>query len=231
MTAAGKTGPSASNLIWGKLFAAPGHQPGLETAKWLALVLMLLDHANLLLLNSSQPWMHSLGRMALPLFCFCFGAGLARGFHPQKTVFKLIAFGAAAQIAWIVCGQGNAPPLNIMLLMGATAWLISRPRSLVAWCLAAGIGFFAEGTYIAMGLIAASFHIEKSASKWAAGAMFLSAALIAGLNGQAIAAAVLPIYLAARYANLGPAWRSPKFFYYFYPSHIAFLGFAGSFIR
>ena len=39
-----------------------------ETLKWLALVLMVLDHVNTYLLGGSVPWMFAAGRTVMPIF-------------------------------------------------------------------------------------------------------------------------------------------------------------------
>ena len=50
----------------------------LEALKWLALLLMTLDHVNKHLLHASVPELFAAGRLALPLFGFVLGYNLAR---------------------------------------------------------------------------------------------------------------------------------------------------------
>ena len=50
----------------------------LEALKWLALLLMTLDHVNKHLLHASVPELFAAGRLTLPLFGFVLGYNLAR---------------------------------------------------------------------------------------------------------------------------------------------------------
>ena len=70
----------------------------LEALKWLALLLMTLDHVNKHLLHASVPELFAAGRLALPLFGFVLGYNLARpgalasgGY--SRTARRLAVFG------------------------------------------------------------------------------------------------------------------------------------------
>ena len=81
----------------------------LETLKWLALLLMTLDHVNKHLLHASVPELFAAGRLALPLFGFVLGYNLARpgalvngGY--SRTARRLAIFGTIATIPFIALG-------------------------------------------------------------------------------------------------------------------------------
>jgi len=50
----------------------------LEALKWLALVLMVLDHTNKVLFEGKIPFVFEAARIAMPLFGFVLGYNLAR---------------------------------------------------------------------------------------------------------------------------------------------------------
>ena len=106
----------------------------LEALKWLALLLMTLDHVNKHLLHASVPELFAVGRLALPLFGFVLGYNLARpgalasGSY-SRTARRLAIFGTIATIPFIALGGLGWGwwPFNIMAtLLVATlcAWLI-----------------------------------------------------------------------------------------------------------
>ena len=116
----------------------------LEALKWLALLLMTLDHVNKHLLHASVPELFAAGRLALPLFGFVLGYNLARpgalasGSY-SRTARRLAIFGTIATMPFIALGGLGWGwwPFNIMAtLLVATlcAWLIEvgGPARLVA---------------------------------------------------------------------------------------------------
>ena len=82
----------------------------LEALKWLAMLLMTLDHVNKHLLHASVPELFAAGRLALPLFGFVLGYNLARpgaltsgGY--SRTARRLAVFGSIATIPFIALGE------------------------------------------------------------------------------------------------------------------------------
>ena len=49
----------------------------ISAIKWLALLLMLVDHTNKYVLAESHPWMYAMGRSCAPLFAVVLGYNLA----------------------------------------------------------------------------------------------------------------------------------------------------------
>ncbi|HHW1525763.1 TPA: conjugal transfer pilus acetylase TraX [Escherichia coli] len=92
-----------SLLVW-----SPGQR---DIIKTVALVLMVLDHANRIL-HLDQTWMFLAGRGAFPLFALVWGINLSRHAHiRQSAVNRLWGWAVIAQFAYYVAGlpwyQGN----------------------------------------------------------------------------------------------------------------------------
>lgn len=92
-----------SLLVW-----SPGQR---DIIKTVALVLMVLDHANRIL-HLDQTWMFLAGRGAFPLFALVWGLNLSRHAHiRQSAVNRLWGWAVIAQFAYYVAGlpwyQGN----------------------------------------------------------------------------------------------------------------------------
>ena len=101
----------------------------LEALKWLALLLMVVDHANKYLLLDASPTLFNGGRIAMPLFVFVLAYNLARpdaykrGAH-KRTMKRLALFGLLATPPFIALGGLLAGwwPLNILFaLLSMTA--------------------------------------------------------------------------------------------------------------
>ena len=83
--------------------AFPAHfsAASLDALKWLAVLLMVIDHINKFVLVDAVPIMFALGRVAMPLFAFVLGYRLAQSESLQNGVYqrvfvRLIAFGVLA---------------------------------------------------------------------------------------------------------------------------------------
>ncbi|EGM1627499.1 type-F conjugative transfer system pilin acetylase TraX [Salmonella enterica] len=92
-----------SLLVW-----SPGQR---DIIKTVALVLMVLDHANRIL-HLDQTWMFLAGRGAFPLFALVWGLNLSRHAHiRQPAINRLWGWGVIAQFAYYLAGfpwyEGN----------------------------------------------------------------------------------------------------------------------------
>lgn len=88
--------------------AAPGQR---DIIKTVALVLMVLDHANRIL-HLDQSWMFLVGRGAFPLFALVWGLNLSRHTHiRQEAINRLWGWAVIAQFAYYLAGfpwyEGN----------------------------------------------------------------------------------------------------------------------------
>lgn len=78
----------------------------LEALKWLAMVLMVIDHANKWVFDASFHWMYAAGRLSAPIFVFVLAYNLARPHAlPSgaclRTAKRLALFGALATPAFM----------------------------------------------------------------------------------------------------------------------------------
>ena len=132
----------------------------LEALKWLALLLMTLDHVNKHLLHASVPELFAAGRLALPLFGFVLGYNLARpgalasGAY-LRTARRLALFGSIATVPFIALGGLGWGwwSFNIMAtLLVATlcAWLIDvgGPARLALACVVLIVGGAITALYV-----------------------------------------------------------------------------------
>ena len=207
----------------------------LEALKWLALLLMTLDHVNKHLLHASVPELFAAGRLALPLFGFVLGYNLARpgalasgGY--SRTARRLAIFGSIATIPFIALGGLGWGwwPFNIMAtLLVATlcAWLIEvgGPARLVA----AAAVFIVGGALVefwwpglAVCLLAWAYCRRPS---WFTLALWIGAlASLYVINRNLWALAALPLIFAAGRVNVNVP-RGRLGFYVYYPAHLAVL--------
>ena len=211
----------------------------LEALKWLALLLMTLDHVNKHLLHASVPELFAAGRLALPLFGFVLGYNLARpgalasGAY-SRTARRLALFGSIATVPFIALGGLGWGwwPFNIMAtLLVATlcAWLIEvgGPARLAL----AGVVFIVGGALVefwwpglAACLLAWAYSRRPS---WMTLALWVGAlASLYVINRNLWALAALPLIFAAGQVKLNVP-RGRLGFYVYYPAHLAALwGFA-----
>ncbi|HHU9908607.1 TPA: type-F conjugative transfer system pilin acetylase TraX, partial [Escherichia coli] len=92
-----------SLLVW-----SPGQR---DIIKTVALVLMVLDHANRIL-HLDQTWMFLAGRGAFPLFALVWGRNLSRHAHiRQVAINRLWGWAVIAQFSYYLAGfpwyEGN----------------------------------------------------------------------------------------------------------------------------
>ncbi|HCB7277647.1 TPA: type-F conjugative transfer system pilin acetylase TraX, partial [Escherichia coli] len=85
-----------SLLVW-----SPGQR---DIIKTVALVLMVLDHANRIL-HLDQTWMFLAGRGAFPLFALVWGRNLSRHAHiRQVAINRLWGWAVIAQFSYYLAG-------------------------------------------------------------------------------------------------------------------------------
>jgi hypothetical protein len=210
----------------------------LVALKWLAVALMVVDHANKYLFDSSQAWMYALGRVCMPLFVFVLGYNLARpgalaaGAY-GRVAARLLIFGVAATPAFCAINQlpGGWYPLNIfftLLVAVLGAWMLDRggrwPTIGACLVLAWG-GALVEFWWPAVGACLAVWAYRRKPSMGALVSFVLCLALLWFINGNFWALAALPVIFASQWWS----WRLPRarrFFYWFYPLHLwAFWGY------
>ena len=204
----------------------------LEALKWLALLLMTVDHINKFLFNGTNDAAFGAGRVAMPLFVFVLAYNLARpgvlehgGY--SRTMQRLAACGVLALPAFLLLGGVNAAlrPLNIMftlLILTATLNLVECGTA-SNWSAAVFV-FLAGGANVEFWWPALVFGLAVWRYGKHPGMMPLALALTALLalwvvNDNLWALAVVPVVLLSSLVDL----RVPRVwwvFYAYYPLHL-----------
>ena len=207
----------------------------LEGLKWLALILMVLDHVNKYLYAERLPVIFAFGRIVLPMFGFVLGYNLARpdalsrGVH-RRMMYRLTLAGVAAAPGFLILNSFFVPanawwPLNVLfmlLLVVVLTYLVDRGgavRYVSAAALFVIAGAFVE--YLWMGVLcclgAWLFCREASPQRFLL--WFLGTLSLTAVNGNAWALVAIPVVLAASCVELRVS-RHRLAFYLFYPAHL-----------
>jgi hypothetical protein len=207
----------------------------LEALKWLAVVLMVLDHVNKYLLDGKVGWMFALGRIVMPVFAFVLAYNLARPNalsedRFRRTSKRLLIYGAIATIPYMALKGSNIYgwPLNIMFtLLVATLviWLYENANPKHGMWLLPLFSFgslLPEYWLLGTGTTIAAYFYCKSPRPLYLLLWLLSVLLLAIINMNFYAMLAAPLLLLAPKVHLKVP-RLKYFFYAFYPAHFATL--------
>jgi hypothetical protein len=95
-----------------------------EALKWLAAILMVLDHVNSFLLGGRWAWAHDLGRAVFPIYAWIVAAGFARGTFARsvRSMFQMVCLGVClTPLIWWLRGDHA---LNVLVLFACCGWLV-----------------------------------------------------------------------------------------------------------
>ncbi|WP_446029144.1 TraX family protein [Lelliottia amnigena] len=114
----------------------------LDMIKVLALIAMLIDHINTLLLTPSEPLMYALGRMAFPLFTLIWAMNVQR--TPERLQVRanrLWMWAAVTQPVFSLAFVGHQPwwALNILFVFAGVTQLLALRYRFGAKGMAAGV--------------------------------------------------------------------------------------------
>jgi hypothetical protein len=208
-------------------------EESLLAAKWLALLLMVIDHWNKYLFDGSVPWMYALGRISMPLFAVVLGYNLARpgmlanrGY--RRLALRLAGFGLLATVPFIAINKLPAGwwPLNMMftlLVAVVSAWLFDmrRPAATISACIVlAWGGALTEFWWPAIGLCLCVWAYQRQPSRALIASFLACLFLISIVNGNLWSLASLPVLFALRWWRVMLP-RAKWAFYAFYPLHLA----------
>ncbi|HHA3670980.1 TPA: conjugal transfer pilus acetylase TraX [Salmonella enterica subsp. enterica serovar Muenchen] len=221
-----------SLLVW-----SPGQR---DIIKTVALVLMVLDHANRIL-HPDQTWMFLAGRGAFPLFALVWGLNLSRHAHiRQSAINRLWGWGIIAQFAYYLAGfpwyEGNilfafavaAQALKWCeqhsLFLSAAALLL-----LMVWIPLSGTSYGIAG--VLMLVICYRLYRAEDAEERLVLAVCLVAAIpalnldtsdVAAVAGLLVTGGV--VWLVSLTGKSLPRFWPADFFPVFYTCHLAVLG-------
>ena len=215
----------------------------LEALKWLALVLMTLDHVNKYVFWGGLPGAVEAGRLVLPIFGFVLGYNLARpdlcDAGLRRMFMRLLAFGAMATPVFVALSTAllhrfkpekaeivSWLPLNILFtLLLATVIVAMLKKSHPLWPAVAASCFILGGAVVeyrwfGLAFVLASWYHCRHGSPLSVVLLVLAAAALTVINGNFYALLSLPLLLlATRFEWKVPRWR--HVFYAYYPLHLA----------
>lgn len=201
----------------------------LEALKYLALVLMTVDHVDKYLFNGTHPAAFAAGRSALPIFALVLAYNLARpnslkrGVY-QRTTRRLLVFGLLATPAYIALGglAADVYPLNIMFtLLVATVVieLLDSDRTIAAAVTLGLGGCLVEFGWPAVGLCVAIWMYVRRPTLGRATLGLICLTSLQFFNGNAWAMAALGLLLSIQRWKVAPK-RFLWLFYFYYPTHL-----------
>jgi hypothetical protein len=197
--------------------------------KIIATILMVIDHIGFV---ANNPWMRIIGRLSFPLFCWVFAINWQRrkekGKSANSMIVRLILFGTIAQIPSLILF--SSLKLNILLSFALAAITFQqiqvRKEKLLVISIGLTIGQILNVDYGGFAIICPLLMMNPFSKKW----WFVW--IIINLAYAAFAQSL--IQLAAIFAPLIVIYHNPnkdkkpsgiekRFFYYFYPFHLAAL--------
>jgi hypothetical protein len=100
----------------------------LDALKLWAMVLMVIDHANIILLDEGEPWMFYLGRGCYPLFAFAMAISLNRDKPLDGYLKRLVVFALLSQPVFVLAFHENALNILFTLALGAAVarWYVEQ---------------------------------------------------------------------------------------------------------
>lgn len=211
----------------------------IEMVKWIALVLMTLDHVNKHLFHGAYPALFDAGRLVMPLFGIVLAYNLARPgsatwLAPAKVLPRLVVAGAVATVPYMLLGglAWGWWPLNIMFTLAvATGVILLLARGGTKAHLVAAATFIVGGAFVefwwpGVAVVVAAWGLFTGRPAVIVGpvaAGILGWTALQSLNLGAFtnvwALAAIPLLLLM--AKLQPTVPRVRWvFYAFYPAHL-----------
>jgi TraX protein len=206
-----------------------------EAMKWLGLILMTADHAQKYGMMPAVPGVYEAGRVAFPLFGIVLAYNLARvqGHDPAvyvRVLTRLLIYGAMASIPFIALG-GLAFgwwPLNCMFTLAVAVcimYLIEVRRPF--WKTSAASVFLLGGALVefwwpGVALCVGAWRYLKQPTGGALLLWFAGTAGLTVINGNGWACAAFAVVALASFVTIAIP-RASRFFYVYYPAHLAAL--------
>ena len=203
----------------------------LELLKWVALILMTLDHYNRFIYNDTLPMLSELGRMAMPLFSAVFAYNLAReevSFNFNKIMTRLILIGLLATVPYtLLANTEYLLPLNILFTLASSLLVIKLLEStkyflaLSSFCLC---GFIVEFNWPGIALTVSFWCLfsQTIKIKYAITLLLLSFLSLCIINANAWSLLVIIVLLITAHRDI-TFYRFKWAFYSYYPLHLLFL--------
>ena len=207
----------------------------IEAMKWLAVILMAVDHINMYLAGARYAWAFDAGRDCLPIFCFVLAYNLTRvgllengGF--KRVIKRTAMVGTITTPIFILLGglAWGWWPLNIMftLCIATLMLFFVAKRGRVNMTIAVVVfligGAFVEFWWFALGLALACWAFCNRPGLGSFVLVIIATAALYAVNKNLWAFAALPIIALAPFVTV-PLPRARNIFYIFYPLHLGVL--------
>jgi hypothetical protein len=196
--------------------------------KILATVLMLIDHIGFMI---DCQIMRIIGRFSFPLFCWVFAQNWKRPGDKEKLIKRMGLFGVLSQIPHIMLF--NNDDLNVLMSFFFCAltlkYIKESKQKIVILCLGLFVSELIQASYgwytIACTILMINFDKQSKTRWWVC---WIAINLIYAATGKSIiqfAAVLTPMLLKHHNPEKDrkPTELEKKFFYYFYPLHLASL--------
>ena len=194
--------------------------------KILATVLMLIDHIGFMI---DCEIMRIIGRFSFPLFCWVFAQNWKRPGDKEKLIKRMGLFGVLSQIPHIMLFNNDDSNVLMSFFFCALTlkYIKEYKQKVVILCLGLFVSELIQASYgwytIACTVLMINFDKESKTRWWVC---WIAINLIYAATGKSIiqfAAVLTPMLL--KYHNpekdRKPTELEKKFFYYFYPLHLA----------
>lgn len=194
--------------------------------KILATVLMLIDHIGFMI---DCEIMRIIGRFSFPLFCWVFAQNWKRLGDKEKLIKRMGLFGVLSQIPHIMLFNNDDSNVLMSFFFCALTlkYVKESKQKIVILCLGLFISELIQASYgwytIACTILMINFD-KKSKTRW--WVCWIAINLIYAATGKSIiqfAAVLTPMLLKYHKPEKDrkPTELEKKFFYYFYPLHLA----------
>jgi hypothetical protein len=224
--------PKSATPVW---WVPPISDGTAEALKWLALLLMTLDHVNKYLLHGAVAPLFCAGRLVLPLFAFLLAAQLARqAVWPDPVHARVLRRLAAAGLVTSVpfMGLGGLAwgwyPLNVMATLACgtgIVWLLDlggQGRVTLAFVVFVVGGALVEFWWPGIAVFVAAWWFARRPGLPSAVGGFLALASLVVVNGNGWALLSAPLLAVASTVGLKLP-RARHLFYAYYPLHLGVL--------
>ncbi len=100
----------------------------LDALKLWAMILMVIDHTNIIVFDETVPWMFYLGRGCYPLFAFSMAISLNRDKPLDGYLKRLVVFAFLSQPVFVLAFHENALNILFTLALGAAVgrWYVEQ---------------------------------------------------------------------------------------------------------
>jgi TraX protein len=223
----------SQSWTWPRIELSDG---AVEAMKWLGLILMTADHAQKYGLMPTVPGVYEAGRVAFPLFGIVLAYNLARAKSHDHAVYvrvltRLLVCGAIASIPFIALGGLGFGwwPLNCMGTLAVAVcimYLIEVRRPF--WKTSAASVFLLGGTLVefwwpGVALCVGAWWYCKHPTGGALLLWFAGTAGLTVINGNGWACASFAVLAVMAYGVTIEIPRASRWFYLYYPAHLAVL--------